>query len=131
MLLCACDDTPWGDEAVVVDPDHRAALARVLLDHAPALGAVRPARGWAGLRTGTPDGRFVIGEDACVEGLHWAAGLGGHGMTAALAVGELVAADLLTGKIDATYRRAFRPERGTTAAVSEHPGRLQRSTSAR
>lgn len=50
-----------------------------------------------GLRTLTPDGRFVIGEDPRLKGFYWAAGLGGHGVTTCFAVGRL-AADLILGK---------------------------------
>ncbi len=49
------------------------------------------ARSWAGLRTFPPDGRFLLGPDPHIEGLYWAAGLGGHGVTAAGAVGRWAA----------------------------------------
>lgn len=116
LLLCACDDTPWGDEEVVVDPAQRDALAEVFLSHAPALGELRPARCWAGLRTGTPDGRFVVGPDPRVPGLVWAAGLGGHGMTTALGVGRLVASSVLGDGIPEPYLGAFDPARWWTRA---------------
>ena len=46
---------------------------------------------WVGQRTFCPDRRFLLGEDARCEGWHWAVGLGGHGVTSALAVGEQLA----------------------------------------
>ncbi len=55
------------------------------------------ARLWCGLRTFAPDRRFVLGPDPVRPGLFWVAGLGGHGMTSGLAVGQL-AADLILGK---------------------------------
>jgi D-arginine dehydrogenase len=111
LLLCVCDETPWGEEQVVIDPEHRDALAQVFLSHAPALGGVRPARSWAGLRTGTPDGRFVLGPDPQVPELVWAAGLGGHGMTTALGVGQLVASSVLGDTLPESYGAAFDPAR--------------------
>ncbi|MBI4432650.1 MAG: FAD-binding oxidoreductase [Candidatus Omnitrophica bacterium] len=45
----------------------------------------------AGLRTMAPGGRFIIGEDAKVEGFFWVAGLGGHGVTTCLSAGRLAA----------------------------------------
>ena len=55
------------------------------------------ARAQAGLRTMTPDGRFVIGEDPRVKKFYWVAGLGGHGLTTSFSVGRL-AADLIDGR---------------------------------
>ena len=51
----------------------------------------------AALRTMTPDGRFVIGEDPRLKGFFWVAGLGGHGVTTSFSVGDL-ASDLILGK---------------------------------
>ena len=55
---------------------------------------LRTVRFWAGMRTFSPDGKMVLGSDERVNGLHWAAALGGHGMTCAPAIGRLVAAGL-------------------------------------
>ena len=46
---------------------------------------------WHGLRTLSPDGRFVVGPDPDLAGLVWVAGLGGHGMTCGGEVGRLAA----------------------------------------
>jgi glycine/D-amino acid oxidase-like deaminating enzyme len=100
LLLCACDATPWRDDQPFdppVDPNAREALADKLMAEVPRLAEVRPTRGWAGLRVLTPDDRFVIGPDPRLDGLTWVAGLGGHGMTTACAVGEL-GADLVLGE---------------------------------
>lgn len=99
LLLCACDQTPWGESQPMdppVDPAAREALAVKYTAAVPALAEVRPTRAWAGLRVLTPDQRFVIGRDPRLEGLSWVAGLGGHGMTTACAVGEL-GADAVLG----------------------------------
>jgi glycine/D-amino acid oxidase-like deaminating enzyme len=63
----------------------------------PALSDLRFASSWTGLRTFAPDRRPVLGPDPELSGLHWAAGLGGFGVTCSYAVGEFVA-DLLRGR---------------------------------
>ena len=96
LLLCACDQTelPPGDPPV--DGAVQEILAEKIERFMPGLSSVSIARGWAGFRTLTPDGRFIIGWDPKVTNFFWVAGLGGHGMTTSSAVGEL-AAELLIG----------------------------------
>jgi len=96
LLLCACDQTELAPGDPPVDESVKEMLAEKIQRHMPGLSEVSISRGWAGLRTLTPDGRFVIGWDKKVDGLFWVAGLGGHGMTTSAAVGEL-AAELLVG----------------------------------
>jgi glycine/D-amino acid oxidase-like deaminating enzyme len=74
-------------------------LAEKIQNHIPALSTVSINKGWAGFRTLSPDGRFVIGWDPQVKGFFWVAGLGGHGVTTSWAVGEL-AAELILGGPD-------------------------------
>ncbi|MEL6348406.1 MAG: FAD-dependent oxidoreductase [Myxococcota bacterium] len=57
----------------------------------PALASARPTGGWTGLRTFAPDRRPILGADPELDGLWWAAGLGGYGVTCSYAVGEAVA----------------------------------------
>jgi D-arginine dehydrogenase len=52
---------------------------------------------WAGLRTFSPDGDFVIGFEPGATGFFWLAGLGGYGIQTAPAYSELAAA-LLQGR---------------------------------
>jgi D-arginine dehydrogenase len=109
LLLCACDqeELPPGDPPV--NGDVREMLAEKIQNHIPALSDVSISRGWAGFRTLTPDGRFVIGWDREVEGFFWVAGLGGHGMTTSAAVGRLAADLLLSGPEKSA--EAFSPTR--------------------
>lgn len=58
----------------------------------PTLAGLKPRRSWTGLRTFAPDRRPVLGPDEEVEGLWWAAGLGGFGVTCGAGVGETLAA---------------------------------------
>jgi D-arginine dehydrogenase len=58
---------------------------------APAVAGAELRRLWSCLRTVTPDGLPLIGEDPRVSGLFWLAGLGGVGMSAGLGAGEALA----------------------------------------
>ena len=109
LLLCACDqqELPPGDPPV--DETVKELLAEKIQDHIPALSGVSINKGWAGFRTLSADGRFVIGWDAKVKGLFWVAGLGGHGVTTSSAVGAL-AAELILGGPD-KRSDAFSPDR--------------------
>lgn len=95
LLLCPCDQEemapgiPPTDEAVAEE------LAEKTRRYFPRMGDVAIRRSWAGLRTLTPDGKFVIGRDPKVEGFFWVAGLGGHGVTTSAAVGSLAAKVIL------------------------------------
>jgi glycine/D-amino acid oxidase-like deaminating enzyme len=111
LLMCACDQTPCGAEEPTTDPAVREVLAEKFSRHVPSLREARPAHMWAGIRVLTPDGRFVIGPDPRLQGFHWAAGLGGHGMTTSAGVGRLAAASVVDGCLPAPYAEAFRPGR--------------------
>lgn len=95
LMVSPCDED-------AVDPDQLSTTTTALESARAKVRAVMPgqdvnavAKFWAGLRTHAEDRRFVLGRDADVEGLVWAAGLGGHGITCAAAVGEVVAAAVL------------------------------------
>lgn len=98
LLLCPCDQEemepgiPPTDNAVVE------LLAEKIRSYLPAASDVAIKTSWAGLRTFSPDGRFVIGEDPKIKGFFWVAALGGHGMTTSYGVGRLAADLILDGK---------------------------------
>ncbi|MDX2176332.1 MAG: FAD-dependent oxidoreductase [Candidatus Sumerlaeia bacterium] len=94
-VMSACEVQPHPPAPPEPAPDALEALWEKLPHAAPGLADARPLRHWACLRTLAPDGRFRIGWDAAVEGLFHVAALGGHGVTAALAVGELAAGALI------------------------------------
>jgi glycine/D-amino acid oxidase-like deaminating enzyme len=112
LLLCACDQ----DELPACDPAVDAAAEELLAEKInrfmPGLSSTAISRRWAGLRTLTPDGRFVIGWDPKISGFFWVVGLGGHGVTTSSAVGAL-AADLITAGTG-EKSPAFSPERFLT-----------------
>lgn len=97
-LLCPCDEgevpLPPPGQQPATDAQQLEALGERAEELAPELEDARPVRAWSGLRTFSPDRRFVIGWDPMNPRLFWVAGLGGHGMTTGLAVGRL-AADLI------------------------------------
>jgi len=109
LLLCACDQTelPPGDPPV--DERVKELLAEKIDRFLPSLSGVSISKFWAGFRTLTSDGRFVIGWDPKIEGLFWIAGLGGHGMTTSAAVGDLAAELLMGGR--GKQSAPFSPER--------------------
>jgi glycine/D-amino acid oxidase-like deaminating enzyme len=98
-LLCACEEssTPLPPRGRQPDNDESVleGLSVSLKELIPALEAAPVARLWCGLRTFAPDRRFVLGPDPVQPNLFWAAGLGGHGMTSGLAVGQRVAGCIL------------------------------------
>jgi glycine/D-amino acid oxidase-like deaminating enzyme len=100
-LLCPCDEgdvpLPPPGQQPATDARQLEALGERAEELAPDLVEARPVRAWSGLRTFSPDRRFVIGWDPVNPRLFWAAGLGGHGMTTGLAVGRL-AADLIISR---------------------------------
>ncbi|MCC6624076.1 MAG: FAD-binding oxidoreductase [Deltaproteobacteria bacterium] len=114
LLLCACDQTPWPEDApfdAPADPDARTMLADKFDAHVPGLREVRPTRAWAGLRILTPDDRFVIGRDPRLGGFTWVAGLGGHGVTTACGIEMLVTELLAHGEMPEPWASAFDPAR--------------------
>ncbi len=96
LLLSPCDEEEFAPSDAPADPAYQVALAEKLHQFAPRLLEFRIQTAWAGLRTLTPDGRFVIGWDPLIENFFWVAGLGGHGVTTSPAYGRL-AAQIIAG----------------------------------
>lgn len=107
LMLCPCDE----DEVPPGDASTNGAVMELLAEKFriayPNFPDVPIARHWAGLRTFTDDGRFVIGWDPGVKGFFWVSGLAGHGVTTSAAVGALAAATLLGD----AEQEAFSPSR--------------------
>ena len=91
LLLSPCDETPWPPGVPPTEPATATLLAEKLSRCAPGLADLTIRRSWACLRTFAPDRRPVIGPDPVLHGLYHVSGLGGSGMTASAAVGELMA----------------------------------------
>ena len=89
---CDADITEAIDQQPADDADAR---LHARLDVAPALVRAPIAKRWACQRAFAPDRRMRLGRDPARPWLVWAAALGGHGATAAPAVGEVVAEAVL------------------------------------
>lgn len=95
VLASPCDASrcePGHQEADLVGEAH---LRKLLEDAASPLASVPITRRWACQRAYTHDRKMRLGRDDTRPWLVWAAGLGGHGATAAPAVGEQVAAAVI------------------------------------
>lgn len=93
LLVCACEELPEppGDSQITDEGPMRDRVGGA----APELRDLRIVNSWACQRTFAPDRQMRLGRDPERPWLVWAAGLGGHGATAAVAVGERVAAAVL------------------------------------
>ena len=102
-LLSGCEEAQVSplDGPGSTGPVHELSRA-MALDKAsrmfPALGELRLQGGWTGLRTFAPDRRPHLGSDPDVEGLWWATGLGGSGVTCSAALGEAIATWMTGGE---------------------------------
>jgi D-arginine dehydrogenase len=95
LLLSPCDET-WHQPGIPpTDSSALELLAEKVSRCFPELPDLPIQSSWAGLRTMTPDKRFVVGWDPLLEGFFWVAGLGGHGVTVSSAVGRLAARQIL------------------------------------
>jgi glycine/D-amino acid oxidase-like deaminating enzyme len=112
LLLCPCDQDEMAPGIPPTDGSIAELLAEKVTRFLPAMTGIAIKRNWAGLRTLTADGRFVIGWDPRVKGFFWVAGLGGHGVTASSSIGALAAGLILEG--DNARAREFSPERFLT-----------------
>lgn len=109
ILMSPCDEEEHPARPPAVDPRGEVLLAEKAESFLPGLLEVPLLRGWACLRTLTPDGRFIIGWDPRLSDFFWVAGLGGHGMGTSYPVGAL-ASGLLLGKGN-PGAEPFSPER--------------------
>ena len=111
MLMCACDESIIPPDECNVEPG---AVERIALKAAELMPAITDgdcAHIWSGMRTFTEDDSFLIGPDPDVNGLHWIAALGGHGVTCSAGVGRLAAAHLLGDEPVDSVARALDPRR--------------------
>jgi D-arginine dehydrogenase len=96
------------------------AIAVDRIERATTLDIRRIVSRWAGLRSFAPDKSLVVGADASLDGLYWAAGQGGYGIQTSPAVGLALAGLIGEGDLPAALRAT-----GLMAADLA-PSRLQR-----
>lgn len=90
LLACPGDHEPAPAGVPLVNDQIVATLADKLTREAPLFDAYALARPWACLRTMSDTKETVLGADPRVAGLFWLAGMGGHGMSAALGAADLL-----------------------------------------
>ena len=99
LLLCACDQTDVAERELDQAPPAEARVLESIAEKTyrllPRFAEAEAAHFWSGVRTLSVDGRFAVGPDPEVAGLHWVAGLGGHGMTSSAAIGEFASRSIL------------------------------------
>ncbi|MFQ5655250.1 MAG: NAD(P)/FAD-dependent oxidoreductase, partial [Planctomycetota bacterium] len=109
FLWSPCDEIPDAPGDAVADAAAPRWLAEKVAPLLPRAGSLEPLSTWAGHRTFTPDRRFLLGPDPRLQGWHWAAGLGGHGVTVSAAIGARVARALLRGEASGIVETAHLP----------------------
>ena len=116
LLLSPCDKAAidrkiLGNRKEELDPSVKKILSRKLNNFSKNFKSISIQKGKSGLRTMTPDGRFVIGEDSQLSGFYWVAGLGGHGVTTCFSVGKLSSDIILGRRTESKLVKAFSPAR--------------------
>lgn len=110
FLVSGLDETPHAPGEPAVDPAEEERVGELLLTRIPRARELAFVRRWACLRAFAVDRLPVLGPDPALEGFFWAAGLGGIGMTASHAVGEIVSA-WIVGEPVPPWARPFDPSR--------------------
>ena len=96
LLLSPCDHVPVDpQDGEVLDREVLTLAAEKAMKWLPGLPDLAAAHAWAGMRTFPVQGGFQLGADPQHRGLFWCAGLGGHGITCAPAVGRRTARQIL------------------------------------
>ncbi len=111
LLLSPMDVTPSEPCDARADDEAIAGGFERLGAFAPALVPTALRRRWAGLRSFSPDGVLVVGEDPLVRGFFWLAGQGGCGIETSPFVAEIAADLLLDGKTERFDAKALAPQR--------------------
>ena len=116
LLFSVCDESPSSAGRPALDPGIDEFCERRLMGVFDFLLEQPIRSAWAGLRTFNVRHGFVLGRARGARRIHLAAGLGGHGVTAALAVGRCVAegieAEHLCVDVGNALARADEPSEG-------------------
>ena len=119
LAFSPMDAEPDSPRDCPIDPAHIAATIASLNKYTTASVKADNVSAVAGHRVFGPDHGPVVGEDPSVSGFHWAAALGGSGVMAAPAVGDLVASGVLGAPL-AIDVGAISPARFKHATVLHH-----------
>jgi sarcosine oxidase subunit beta len=103
------------EESTTFEPQLEWEFLNTMIQHAlhraPILAHARVMRGWAGLRSLTPDDYPILGRAPNVAGFINACGWGGHGVMHAPIAGQLVAELIADGKTTTMDIAPFRLDR--------------------
>jgi len=111
LLTSACDESESEPgEGERADPAVERQISDKTARWLPEFAGAATARFWAAMRTFAADHRFVLGPDPRAAGLHWAAALGGHGITCGPEAGRIAAA-AAAGAAPHPLAEAFLPAR--------------------
>jgi len=94
LLLSPMDEVPLEPHDAYPDDLIIAQALERLKKLAPRMVPNTIQRKWAGLRTFSPDGVVIVGEDPLVKGFFWLAGQAGYGIESSPGVSQ-IAADLI------------------------------------
>jgi D-arginine dehydrogenase len=116
-LVSPCDESPElvpnaGSSTGQPNPTQMAILEAKIARYLPSLAALPVRHTWTGLRTFAPDRRPLLGADGECEGLWWAAGMGGSGLSSSIGIGQALQAWMQnqdTPWLDASGVRPNRP----------------------
>jgi len=111
VILSAAEVEETRNFDLTVDSAGLADLVERAIHRCPRLAEATIARGWAGIRTLTPDGSAILGDAPGRPGLLLAVGMSGHGITHAPAVGLALAERILFGAARSLPLEAFRADR--------------------
>lgn len=98
LLLSLAEKDEVSNFDTTVSWDHLEELAKRTLERLPFLEEIEIIRGWAGLRTLSPDQNAIVGEISTGSGFFCAIAFSGHGVMHAPAIGKLVAEMIIEGK---------------------------------
>ncbi len=122
VLFSGAEEEPCGpDEEPPTDWSRLEAVVERVTHRLPRLAAARVLRGWAGVRTLTPDRTALIGPVASVPGFYVAGGFSGHGVMHSPAVGRIMADVVCDGQTDRCDLAPFAPERFDASPVDGSP----------
>ncbi|MBI4595827.1 MAG: FAD-binding oxidoreductase [Candidatus Tectomicrobia bacterium] len=113
LLLSLAEKEEVGDFNLTVSWDHLEQLAEITLQRLPLLDDIEIIRGWAGLRTLSPDQNAIVGEIPNGSGFYCAMAFSGHGIMHAPVTGKLVAEMIAEGKASSLDIKELNPERFT------------------
>ncbi|MEN8149567.1 MAG: FAD-binding oxidoreductase, partial [Planctomycetota bacterium] len=111
VILSAAEVEETRSFDTAVDSGGLEELVERAVHRCPKLMDATIARGWAGLRTLTPDGSAILGDAPGVPGLLLAVGMSGHGITHGPAVGLTIAERIVFGEARSLPLEPFRAER--------------------